>query len=159
MRKLSVAVVALSSLALTGCATLFGGGSSQTVNLIPSDGKPHTVSVQSKGRSDFDIDIPKAIPVNRNSKPITIIVKDSKDGEIPPTTIKPKLNPAFAGNILPLGLACFLSSSVDWASGAAWKYDENATVNVTKEAAEAAAAAEKAEKAKKAAEREASEAM
>ena len=138
-------IIALYSLALAGCATLFGGGSSQNVNLTTSDGKKHSVSVHVPKQDPYETEIPKTISVGRTSKDIRVYVKDSKDGNIAPTTIKSKMNPWFIGDIVATSL---LSSSIDWLSGAAWKYDENVTVNVTKEK-EAVETAPKAEKAKK----------
>ncbi|MBO4793500.1 MAG: hypothetical protein J5556_02900 [Deltaproteobacteria bacterium] len=146
MKRFSVVLIAVCAFALTGCATLFGGGSSQTVNLVPSDGKQHSVTVQAPGQDPYDVDIPKTISVGRSHKAIRVLVKDSEDGNIGPTAIKSKMNPWFIGDVVATSL---LSSSIDFLTGAAWKYDETSTVNVTKESVEAAQKADEAKKVKK----------
>lgn len=132
----SIVLAAACAFALSGCAMVLGGGSSQKVRLFSSDGKKHRVSVEESGRRPYEADVPGEIVVRRSSKDIHIVVKDSKDGNIAPTVVASKMNPWLMGNIagnIPLS---FLSSSIDLATGAAWKYDENSTVNTTKESVE-----------------------
>lgn len=149
MKRCSIALAAACALALAGCATVLGGGTSQKVRLRPSDGRQHSVSVEEPGRAPYDTDVPREIIVRRSAKDIRIVVKDSPDGEIGQTAVRSKMNPWFLGNIagnIPLS---FLSSSVDLATGAAWKYDENATVNVTKESVEVSKKIREEEKAQR----------
>ena len=136
MKKLSAALIlAISSFALSGCATLFGGGTSQTVNLIPSDGKSHNVTITAPNQEKYSATIPKAIPVNKSYKDIVVTVEESETSKADTVIVKSKMDPWFLGDVVALSL---LSSSIDCLSGAAWRYDDNVTIEI-KEKTEATA--------------------
>lgn len=135
MKKLSVALIlAMSSFALSGCATLFGGGTSQTVNLVPSDGKTHNVTITAPNQEKYSTTIPKAIPVNKSYKDIVVTIEESETAKADTVVVKSKMDPWFLGDVVALSL---LSSSIDCLSGAAWRYDDNITIDI-KEKNEAA---------------------
>ena len=128
MKKLVIAMLALSSIGLSGCATLFGGGTSQTVNLIPSDGQTHKVTIVAPNQEKYSAEIPKAIPVNKSSKDIVVTIEEDESVKADTVIVKSKMDPWFLGDVVALSL---LSSSIDCLSGAAWRYDDNVTINVT----------------------------
>ena len=127
MKKLSIVTLAVASLALSGCATLFGGGTSQTVNLIPSDGKTHNVTITAPNQEKYNAEIPKAIPVNKSYKDIVVTVEEDESVKADTVIVKSKMDPWFLGDVVALSL---LSSSIDCLSGAAWRYDDNVTIDV-----------------------------
>ena len=130
-------VVASTSILFTGCATLFGGGSSQIINVQSS--KTTTVDMYKiKTEKDQDtgiekekervlinsnIQVPSTISVNRDSKDILIKPKDDNCKEI---TAKGTMNNWVWGDIIATSL---LSTTVDAVTGAMWKYDENVTLD------------------------------
>ena len=128
MKTLSMTMILLSSLALSGCATLFGGGTSQTVNLIPSDGKTHKVSINAPGQAEYDTEIPTSIPVNKSHKDIVVTVHEDERVKQDTKIVESKMDSWFLGDVVALSL---LSSSIDCLSGAAWRYDDNVTIEVT----------------------------
>ncbi len=128
MKTLSRTMILLSSLALSGCATLFGGGTSQTVNLIPSDGKTHKVSINAPGQAEYDTEIPTSIPVNKSRKDIVVTVHEDDHVKQDTNIVESKMDSWFLGDVVALSL---LSSSIDCLSGAAWRYDDNVTIEVT----------------------------
>ena len=127
MKKLSAALLVLSTFALSGCATLFGGGTSQTVNLIPSDGKTHKVTISAPNQTKYDTEIPKSIPVNKSYKDIVVTVEEDASTKADTVIVKSKVDPWFLGDVVALSL---LSSSIDCISGAAWRYDDNVTIDI-----------------------------
>jgi hypothetical protein len=128
MKKLSTALIlAMTSFALSGCATLFGGGPAQTVNLVPSDGKTHNVTITAPNQEKYNTVIPKAIPVNKSYKDIVVTVEESETVQADTVVVESKLDPWFLGDVVALSL---LSSSIDCLSGAAWRYDDNVTITI-----------------------------
>lgn len=129
-------VVAVSIL-FTGCATLFGGGSNQAINIQSSksqtvdvykvktkkDANSGEVSVTGEDLIHSNIQIPSSVNVNRDSKDILI---KTKDGECKEQKVEKKLNPWFWGDVIATSL---LSTTVDAVTGAMWKYDENVTLD------------------------------
>lgn len=129
-------VVAVSIL-FTGCATLFGGGSNQAINIQSSksqtvdvykvktkkDANSGEVSVTGEDLIHSNIQIPSSVNVNRDSKDILI---KTKDGECKEKKVEKKLNPWFWGDVIATSL---LSTTVDAVTGAMWKYDENVTLD------------------------------
>ena len=138
-----VAVIA-ASFALSGCATLFGGGTSQTVQLIPSDGQTHNVSIIAPGQEKYETVIPKGIPVNKSYKDIVVQVEGDDSIQADTVIVKSKMDPWFLGDVVATSP---LSSSIDCLSGAAWRYDDNVTITVKpkNEASEEAADDKKAD--------------
>lgn len=129
-------VAASTSILFTGCATIFGGGSSQMINVQSS--KTTTVDMYKiKTEKDQDtgeekekervlinsnIQVPASINVQRDSKDILIKPKDDNCKEI---TAKGTMNNWVWGDIIATSL---LSTTVDAVTGAMWKYDENVTL-------------------------------
>ena len=130
-------VVASTSILFTGCATLFGGGSSQIINVQSSKTttvdmyKIKTEKYQEKKKKkekervliNSNIQVPSTISVNRDSKDILIKPKDDNCKEI---TAKGTMNNWVWGDIIATSL---LSTTVDAVTGAMWKYDENVTLD------------------------------
>lgn len=129
-------VVAVSIL-FTGCATLFGGGANQSINIQSSksqtvdvykvktkkDANSGEVSVTGEDLIHSNIQIPSSVNVNRDSKDILI---KTKDGECKEKKVEKKLNPWFWGDVVATSL---VSTTTDAVTGAMWKYDENVTLD------------------------------
>lgn len=129
-------VVAVSIL-FTGCATLFGGGANQSINIQSSksqtvdvykiktkkDEKSGETSIIGEDLIHSNIQIPSSVNVNRDSKDILI---KTKDGECKEKKVEKKLNPWFWGDVLATSL---VSTTTDAVTGAMWKYDENVTLD------------------------------
>lgn len=112
---------------LSGCATIVTG-TTQTVNMMTSSGKPANATVTS-ANGTFSVILPQAISVKKSSEILVVNVTES-DCVLPSTTmIVPRQQPWFWGNIVFGGL---IGSTTDSASGAAWEYDSNTLVNVVK---------------------------
>ncbi len=116
-----VSTILATSMMLSGCATLLGGGGSQTLSINSNKSVKGSIEyADGKGVQYFTA--PATLNVERRSK--DIIVK-SKDNEFATTTVESNLNGWFLGNIIFGGL---VGSTTDSISGAAWKYEN--TVNV-----------------------------
>lgn len=110
---------------LSGCATIVAG-STQTVNMMTSSGKPANATVTS-ANGTFSVILPQAVTVKKTSESLIVNVTES-DCVLPSTTmIVPRQQPWFWGNIVFGGL---IGSTTDSASGAMWEYDDNILVNV-----------------------------
>ena len=101
----------------SGCATILGGGTSQTVSLNSSKAMKGTMKY-SDGSGKQYFTTPTTLKVGRKSKDIII---SSDDNQFNERTIKSELNPWFLGNIIFGGL---VGSTTDSVGGAAWRYDE-----------------------------------
>lgn len=112
--SLSAMLIALS---LSGCATILGGGTKQTISINAAE--PVEGQLQyADGEGVQYFTAPATLQVERRSK--DIIVK-SRDGSFDDQVIKSDLNPWFFGNIIFGGL---IGSTTDLADGAAWRYDD-----------------------------------
>jgi hypothetical protein len=139
MRKTIILVssAVVTSFLFTGCATLFGGGANQAINIQSS--KTQTVDVYKvKTKKDEEngevkvvgedlihsnIQVPSSVNVNRDTKDILI---KSKDGECKEKKVEKKLNPWFWGDVVATSL---VSTTTDAVTGAMWKYDENVSLD------------------------------
>ena len=124
MKKLLV----ISLIALSGCASIVDGGT-QTVNLVASSGdKVHAKITTPSGYQESTL--PTVISTKKKNQDIIVNVDDSC---YEPTTqaVQPSLAPAFWGNVIIGGL---IGSTTDFATGAAWKYDNTNVVYVAKKA-------------------------
>lgn len=131
--------VAAASVLFTGCATLFGGGGTQSIHVQSSKNTTADVykvkmkkeegtekaAVDEKVLLLSNVQVPTSISVNRDSKDILIEPKDNSCKE---ATDKGSVNGWLWVNILG-GLSGILSTSTDASSGAMWKYDENVTLD------------------------------
>lgn len=111
----------ISTIIFTGCATILGGGNSQTIS-VNSDKPMKGKIAYADGTGEQYFTTPATLNVERRSKDIIV---SSNENEFQTTTQKSKMNNWFWGNIIFGGL---IGSTTDMAGGAAWKYDE--TVNV-----------------------------
>lgn len=132
-----------SSVLFSGCATLFGGGDRQSLNII-SD-KPSTVNIYKVKHIDenathddsnkskispvmihSNVLVPSTLNVDRDSDDILIQTPNGecKDRKVPRT-----LNGWFWGDVIATSL---LSTTVDAVTGAMWKYDENVILECNK---------------------------
>jgi len=124
MRKeLLIALPLVSAVMFSGCATILGGGNSQTISLNSSQNMKGIMKYEDgKGLQHFTT--PATLTVERRSKDIIV---ESPNDEFDKRVIKSNINPWFLGNVIFGG---FLGSTIDLVDGAAWKYDE--TVNISK---------------------------
>lgn len=113
---------------LTGCATVFGGGSKQDMMIKSSSNKSENFSlhyiddknITSNAIQTFQT--PANITIGRENKDIVIKNKDNKCEEL---RVKREINPWFFGDVAALSL---LSTTVDSVTGAIWEYDNNITI-------------------------------
>ena len=138
MKKTILIVITtiITSVLLTGCATLFGGGSKQPINI--QSNKEMLVNIYKvEELKDTDSDNEKKAPqlIHSNIKiPTTISVdRESKDILIKPvneecqeTRIEHEMNDWVWGDIIATSLA---STTTDALTGAMWKYDENTIID------------------------------
>ncbi|MCB4776007.1 MAG: hypothetical protein LGB73_04425 [Sulfurovum sp.] len=120
-KKLLIALPLVSAVMFSGCATILGGGNSQTVS-INSNKLVKGVMEYADGKGTQYFTAPATLNVERRHKDIVLT---SKDGSFQKTTVKSKINPWFFGNIIFGGL---IGATTDSVGGAAWKYDD--TVNI-----------------------------
>ena len=130
-----------ASVLFSGCATLFGGGSNQQINIQSK--KDTLVNIykveplKDKNSEELDtsdkkkepqlihsnLKLPATVNVNRESK--DILIKPTND-ECEELRVKKELNGWFWGDVIATSL---VSTTTDAVTGAMWKYDENATVD------------------------------
>jgi len=141
-KVLTLAVAVSSSIMMTGCATLFGGGSNQAIN-IKSDKEMlvdiYKVEPQKKNddgevkKSTKEpelihkgISVPGSINVQRSSKDLLLKPTNSEcEGQ----RVENNLNPWFWGDVVATSL---LSTTVDAITGAMWEYDKDVTLECNK---------------------------
>ena len=132
-----VSLLVGTSMMFTGCATLFGGGGTQTINVQSS--KTTTVDMykikteknQETGQTketertliNSNVQVPASINVDRDSKDVLI---KPKDGSCKEVTAAGSMNNWFLGDVLALSL---VSTTTDAVTGAMWKYDDNVTLD------------------------------
>lgn len=129
-----------ASILFTGCATLFGGGSTQSIHVQSSkntivdiykvktkkDESTEKIIVDEKVLLLSNVQAPTSISVNRDNKDILVEPKDPNCKEV---NSKGSVNGWFWVNILGAPVGTFLSSTTDAVSGAMWTYDENIQVD------------------------------
>lgn len=125
-----------ASILFTGCATLFGGGGTQSIHVQSSKNTAvdvykvktkkeegtEKIVVEEKILLLSNVQAPTSISVNRDSKDILVEPKDTNCKEV---TSKGAVNGWFWVNILGAPGGTVLSSTTDAVSGAMWTYDEN----------------------------------
>lgn len=140
---LNLAIGVSCGIMMTGCATLFGGGSSQVINIksdkemvidiykVKSLDANATEEEKNKEPKELgliykNVSIPTSIAVNRENKDLLFksINSDCED-----TRVKKEMNDWVWGDILAISL---LSTTVDALTGAMWEYDDNVTIECTK---------------------------
>ena len=87
--------------------------------------EPIKVQVSNKNTLQT-IQLPGSVLVKTGDSPLSVVVKDKCFRETT-TTIQPKVNYVFLGNIITGGLT---GTTTDALSGALWTYDDSAIVNV-----------------------------
>ena len=126
-----------ASILFTGCATLFGGGSTQTINVqssktttvdmykIKTEKNQETGEIKETERVliNSNLQVPTSINVNRDSKDVLIKPKDDNCKEV---TAAGSMNNWVWGDIIATSL---VSTTTDAVTGAMWKYDDNVTLN------------------------------
>ena len=125
MKKL-IALVFIA-LPLAACATLFGGGGSQTMNIMTHDDKPAKAKIVN-GSNSFAVTLPTSVQVKRKNSPImvNIIADDNTQNTL--YTVEQRIN---IWALVDLFGGVF-STTTDLATGAAWCYDEGVIVPVTR---------------------------
>lgn len=126
-----------ASILFTGCATLFGGGSTQTINVqssktttvdmykIKTEKNQETGEIKETERTliNSNLQVPASINVNRDSKDVLIKPKDDNCKEV---TATGSMNNWVWGDIIATSL---VSTTTDAVTGAMWKYDDNVTLD------------------------------
>lgn len=125
IQKIVPSVVALSM--LTGCATMFDGGS-HSMNVRPSQGEKVKVEITSDNGPQT-ITIPAVVNVPRSKKDLYIAVKDDcYEGSS--QVVQSEITPAFFVNFITVfGLT---GTTVDTSNGNAWTYDDTVIVSTDK---------------------------
>lgn len=139
MKKIVISslFVASATMLFTGCATLFGGGSTQAINVqssktttvdmykIKTEKNQETGEIKETERVlvNSNLQVPASINVNRDSKDVLIKPKDDNCKEV---TATGSMNNWVWGDIIATSL---LSTTVDAVTGAMWKYDDNVTLD------------------------------
>ena len=137
-KVLTLAVGVTCSVIMTGCATMFGGGSNQTIN-IKSDkemrvdiykveAKDQNVDEETKKKTKEpelmhkNVSIPSSINVQRSNNDLLLkpISEDCQEKRV-----EKQLNNWFWGDVLATSL---LSTTVDAVTGAMWEYDKEVTL-------------------------------
>lgn len=124
MKKIYLSLI----LVLSGCATIISG-TTTSINLIPSNASDYedTIKVQVSNKNTLQtIQLPGSVLVKTGGSPLLVAVKDKCFRETT-TTIEPKVNYVFLGNIITGGLT---GTTTDALSGALWTYDDSFVVNV-----------------------------
>ncbi len=119
---LIISSIVAVSIMFSGCATILGGGTSQTISINSSSNMKGTMKY-SDGSGTQYFTTPATLNVDRKSKDIILT---SDNDEFHTAKVKSNLNPWFLGNIITGGV---LGSTTDLAGGAAWKYDQTVTVS------------------------------
>lgn len=123
MRKvLMYTLPVLATVVFSGCATILGGGNSQTISINSDTPMKGKISYEDGKNGEQYFTTPATLNVERRSKDIKIT---SQNNEFDTKTQKSNVNPWFLGNIIFGGLP---GSTTDLVGGAAWKYDE--TINL-----------------------------
>jgi uncharacterized protein YceK len=119
-KKLLITIPPLASAILfSGCATIVSRNN-QEINVTSY---PSHQEVQIGSQT---VTTPAIVTVERSKKNIVIKSKNCNNQQL----LKSKINPWFLGNGLLFGW--FFWSSIDYATGAMWKYDDNVNLNCQK---------------------------
>ena len=121
---LIISSIVAASVMFSGCATILGGGSTQTLSINGSSNVKGTMKY-SDGSGTQYFTTPATLIVNRKSKNIILT---SDNDEFHTTTVSSDLNLWILGNVLG-GTTALFSTTTDLASGSAWKYDETVTIS------------------------------
>ncbi len=122
-KKLLITGLLVGIMMFSGCATILGGGTKQTISINSSERMKGTMKyADGSGMQHFTT--PATLNIERRSKDIVLT---SDNDEFQTANVKSDLNPWFFGNIIFGGL---IGSTTDSIGGAAWQYDE--TVNIAK---------------------------
>lgn len=139
-RKVLTLTVGIScSIMMTGCATVFGGGSNQAINIksnkemvvdiykVEPIKKNQSTEVSDKKKKESklihaNITVPSSINVDRSNDDILLKPKNIDCKE---TRVEKKMNPWIWGDVAATSL---LSTTVDAVTGAMWEYDKDVTL-------------------------------
>jgi len=131
-KKLLIALPLVSAIMFSGCATVLGGGSSQTIKLVSTKSMPVTIyrvdTNASSGVEPIEIQktiVPSTITVGRGNQ--NLLIK-SDNNEFEDITVEKRWNPMGWGNFIPIGAINFFFTTTDAASGAMWIYDDNVAI-------------------------------
>jgi hypothetical protein len=116
----------VGALMFTGCATMFGGGGKQQIAFNSSKPMKAHLGYVADDNTSFSplqsLTTPATVTVARDNKNLML---KSDDKEFEPVVIEKQTNSWFLGDVLALSL---LSTTVDYLTGALWKYDETVTI-------------------------------
>lgn len=112
---------------LSGCATVFDGGS-HSMNVQPSQGKD--VKIEVTGENGVQqVQIPSVVNVPRGKQDLYIAVKDECYNSTT-QVVQSDITLAFFGNIF-FSIFGLTGTTVDMSNGNAWTYDDNVVVATT----------------------------
>ena len=120
-------VIAISIMSLYGCASIIDG-KSQNVNLVPSTGSKVPATVVSPSGVQ-EVTLPTVIHTSRSNEDIVVKIEEDSCYEESTQAVQSNVNPMILGNVITGGL---LGSTTDFATGAAWEYDNTAVIYVNK---------------------------
>ena len=120
-----IAIILLTSAALSGCASIIKGGS-QNIDITTNNGQSVNATIFTKSGIQ-ETNIPQTIAVQKDSQDIAITVKEGRCNKESVTTAKSRIQPWFWGNMITGGI---LGSTTDSLTGAMWQYDNTIVVNV-----------------------------
>lgn len=131
-KKLLIAIPLLTTIMFSGCATVLGGGSSQTIKFVSTEQMPITVykidTNNSKNIPPIEIQktiVPATITIGRSNH--NLLIK-SDNNEFKDIIVEKEWNPVGWGNFIPIGAINFMFTTTDAVSGAMWKYDDNIAI-------------------------------
>ena len=124
-KKLLIVLPLVSTFLFSGCATLVGGGTKQSISINNSKTmKGKMTYADGTGVQYFTT--PATIKVNRRYEDIKIM---SMNNEFNDVVIDSELNPWIWGNAL-FYVYGIVPITTDAASGAMWKYDESVNISL-----------------------------
>lgn len=107
-----IAIILLTSAALSGCASIIKGGS-QNIDITTNNGQSVNATIFTKSGIQ-ETNIPQTIAVQKDSQDITITVKEGRCNKESVTTAKSRIQPWFWGNMITGGHPRFNNRLVNW---------------------------------------------
>ena len=128
--KISICLLLTASILTSSCAGLVGG-KTQNIFVRTSDGSENVQVDITSATGTQTTKIPSSIVVSRNQMPLTISVKEGKCIKESKTYATTKYNIWLLADAIG-GLFGLTGTTSDMSSGAAWAYEDNIVVNVSK---------------------------
>lgn len=133
MRHLTSLVAIFSSFALTACASIIEGGTDH-INVVPQPSAGNTSCTFTNAREKVTAVIPSSVTIKKSRSDIDVACVDSTTQAKGNSKIVSDIEPWVFGNVIIGGL---IGLGVDWATGAAYNYPNDAVVPMTTQKADA----------------------